>query len=333
MNLNFSIALPILAGAAVLSACGESSSTNASAPTNLTATEQADFAAQPVKLAAAQPGEARLLPAAASNSGCTAIRFAAGRTSAIVTGSVPPEDPRDSDPEPACYTLAVGDGQHARIRLLSGKNVGITIPGVGDMRDSFDFTTRRGVYELQLFQLFPSGQAAPFRMQVEVSALPKTSQATSRGQGEPPPVGTKFQPVSVTILGKTFRLVPVQMEAPSRPWPQVSRHMPAELKANPRRSLSDEEILQRVEQLRQARASQIEHDLDGITDRNLARFKRTEPGTNRDAFNLELAGACYEGESMGYIPQPTLQACGEYLAAEALGEMLRHALGKSSDYY
>ena len=333
MNPNFLIVLPILGGVAVLSACGESSSTNASAPTNLAATEQADFPAQSVKLAGAQPGEARMLPAAATRSGCTAIRFAAGSTSAVVTGSVPPEDPRDSDPEPACYTLAVGEGQNAKIRLLSGKNVGITIPGVGDMSDSFDFTTRRGVYELQLFQLFPSGQAAPFRMQVEVSALSKTSQTTSGMQRAAAPVGTKFQPVSVTILGKTFRLVPVQMEAPSRPWPEVSRHMPAELKVNPRRRLSDEEILQRVEQLRQARAAQIERDLDAITDRHLAQFKRTEPEANRDWFNLELAGACYEGESMGYIPPATLKACGEYLAAEALGEMLRHALGKPSDYY
>jgi len=147
------------------------------------------------------------------------------------------------------------------------------------------------------------------------------------------PVGATFPAVTVTVLGKTFRLVPVQMEAPSRPWSEVSRHMPDELTVIPPRELSNEAILQRVEQLRQTRAEQIERDLDRITDRHLADFKRKEPKANWDWFNLELAGACYEGDSMGYIQPATLKACGEYLALENLVEMLRHALGKSSDYY
>ena len=151
--------------------------------------------------------------------------------------------------------------------------------------------------------------------------------------GERAPVGTTFPPVNVTVLGQTFRLVPVQMEAPSRPWRQVSHHMPDELKATPERPLSDEAILQRVEQLRRSRAQQIERELNRITDRHLADFKRQEPEANWDWFNLELAGACYEGQSMGYIQPATLKACGEYLALEDLVEMLRHALGKPSDYY
>lgn len=152
-------------------------------------------------------------------------------------------------------------------------------------------------------------------------------------EDEPAPVGTTFPAVTVTVLGKAFRLVPVQMEAPSRPWGEVSQHMPDELKATPPQPLSGEAILQRVEQLRQARGEQISRDLERVTNLHLADFKRQEPEANWDWFNLALAGACYEEESLGYLEPATLKACGEYLALDNLVEMLRHALGKPSDYY
>ncbi len=99
---------------------------------------------------------------------CIPVKFDPGSTSAVVSGAVPPENRADPAPIPACYTIAVGEGQRARVRLLSGENVAITVPGVSDMSEAIDFTTRRGTYRLELFQLFPAPAEAPFEMRVEV---------------------------------------------------------------------------------------------------------------------------------------------------------------------
>ena len=102
---------------------------------------------------------------------CEPIRFEAGASSAVISGTVPGHPRDDPDPTQLCYTLAVSGGQHAEVALISGRNVAITIPGVGDANDRFAFTTRRGTYELHVFQLFPGGGEEPFRMRVEVSPL------------------------------------------------------------------------------------------------------------------------------------------------------------------
>lgn len=107
-------------------------------------------------------------PASAKES-CTAIRFKAGASSAVISGAVPGHGRDDPVPARLCYSLAVADGQKAIVTLLSGGNVAITIPGVGDANDRFEFTTRRGTYQLHIFQLFPGGAPKNFRMRVEVS--------------------------------------------------------------------------------------------------------------------------------------------------------------------
>lgn len=138
------------------------------------AAEPAAIAARPDRIVVAQhstDGDTK--------SRCRPIKFKAGATSATVSGTVKAKT-RDSPVDPLCYSLAVSDGQRAQVRLLSGTNVAITIEGVGDANDAFDFVTRSGTYELRVFTLFPTGQRAPFRMRVEVSPM-------SASQGVPSP--------------------------------------------------------------------------------------------------------------------------------------------------
>ena len=162
---------PALAASALLVGCDAASqpSTNQPALMSVAAAASERQSAEPFKLAVAAPtsddtaGEMRESRAELN---CTPIQFQRGTTSAIVRGSVPPEDPDEGPPRPACYSLAVGEGQEAKIRLLAGENVGITIPEVGDMRDSLEFRTRRGTYRIELYQLFPTVEPAPFRIRV-----------------------------------------------------------------------------------------------------------------------------------------------------------------------
>ena len=99
---------------------------------------------------------------------CSPVRFQPGTSGTVIAGTAPPSDGSEAE-QPLCYALVVGEGQNARVRLLSGRNVAITIPGVGDASDSFDFRTKRGRLELHVFQLFPGGDAEPFRIRVEVT--------------------------------------------------------------------------------------------------------------------------------------------------------------------
>lgn len=108
-----------------------------------------------------------LLCGATASATCNAVHFPAGASSAEISGSVPADD-RLNPAEPLCYSLNVCAGQRIRISLLSGGNVAISIPGQGDARDSFDFVTQRGTYELHVFPLFPGREAEPFRIHVEV---------------------------------------------------------------------------------------------------------------------------------------------------------------------
>lgn len=105
---------------------------------------------------------------AMANEDCIPLRFDPGATSTVVRGAAPPIDRRDPTPAGVCYSIDVGEGQIARVRLRSEGNVAVTIPGVGDMRQDFEFRTRRGEYLLQVWQLFPTATEVPFEMHVDV---------------------------------------------------------------------------------------------------------------------------------------------------------------------
>jgi len=186
----FPLIVSVLGATVLLPACDASSSEVADGSPTVAAADAAEPEPQeavPVKIAMTVPVSGQVMPAAkeaGGAGGCTPVQFKRGTSSVTVTGSVPPEDPRAGSPQPACYTLTVGEGQQAKVTLLSGENVGITIPGVGNMRDSFEFTTRRGTYKLELYQLFPNPQAAPFRMHIEVSSFPSSAQSGAVSSGQ-----------------------------------------------------------------------------------------------------------------------------------------------------
>ncbi|MCB2077289.1 MAG: hypothetical protein KDE55_06270 [Novosphingobium sp.] len=135
----------------------------------------------------------------------------------------------------------------------------------------------------------------------------------------------------VIVLGKPYMLKPVDMEAPARPWAEVRQYLPASATRASGTALTDEQVLAEIERQAAAHGDRIEKLINPLTDRYLPQFLRSQPGANWDWFNLELAGACYQGETMGYIPQGTVRVCLEYQALDNLREMLRMKLGKS-DY-
>lgn len=145
--------------------------------------------------------------AAAPAEECKPIRFARGASSAVVSGVVPPDHKTETPPS-ACYTLAVGEGQRAQVRLLKGENVGITIPGVADQQDSIDFTTRAGTYRIMLFQVLPRPSPFPFQMRVAVAARDsrsKTGPGDSKAAPQSPPAdgpetGPETMPAQADIV-------------------------------------------------------------------------------------------------------------------------------------
>jgi hypothetical protein len=137
-----------------------------------------------------------------SKSRCRPIKFKTGAISATVADTAKAET-RDSPVAPLCYTLAASEGERAKVRLVSGKNVAITIEGIGDAKDSFDFTTRSGTYVLRVFTLFPTGQSAPFRMLVEVSPGSEASRPRKTSEGAPSPSAS---PVAGKLAGRWLGL-------------------------------------------------------------------------------------------------------------------------------
>lgn len=108
--------------------------------------------------AAVLPGAVEADPA------CREIRFARGASSGIITGEAPAEDA-------LCFTLKVGAGQKAEVRVesLSRVPVAASIPGAGDARESFSWRMRAGSYDISVFQLFRAVAPAPFRLRVSVT--------------------------------------------------------------------------------------------------------------------------------------------------------------------
>ena len=100
-------------------------------------------------------------PITAQAQGCQEIRFARGAYSGEVVGVAPAEGL-------SCYTLGVGAGQRARVRVIGDNAMAFNIPGVAENRDDVTFVTRAGTYRIDVYQTFRSVQALPFRLFVEV---------------------------------------------------------------------------------------------------------------------------------------------------------------------
>ncbi|EYD71532.1 hypothetical protein Rumeso_04933 [Rubellimicrobium mesophilum DSM 19309] len=106
-----------------------------------------------------------LVPAVASaQAPCQEIRFAPGASEGVVTGEVP----ADSS---LCFTIEVGEGQHAEVSVedLGPDVMIVTVPGVSEVQESIDWTTRAGIYEIRVMPLFRSRGYNAFRLRVAVS--------------------------------------------------------------------------------------------------------------------------------------------------------------------
>jgi hypothetical protein len=142
-----------------------------------------------------------------------------------------------------------------------------------------------------------------------------------------PAVGQASGPAeSVTVLGHSFTVTPVRLEAPSRPWADVKAYLPTELVVGPPQPLNDREILARVDQLARAKGRAYEVSLNRQTDRYLKDFLKKEPKANWDWFNLELADSCLGNQKNPYVPEDTMRLCQEYQAPDNLREMLGKAV-------
>ncbi|SDD75338.1 hypothetical protein SAMN05421538_102351 [Paracoccus isoporae] len=93
---------------------------------------------------------------------CSPIRFAPGESGAFVKGDAPAEGS-------ACYSIDLRPGQKFFAEIVTGQaDIAISIPGIGDNRNTFSFVTQQSRYELWVHQTFRAVEDAPFTMLVRV---------------------------------------------------------------------------------------------------------------------------------------------------------------------
>jgi hypothetical protein len=98
----------------------------------------------------------------ASKNKCMPIKFQKGHISGTVTGSV------GSNSE-ICYNIATGADQTMEVKVIStNQNTVVTIPDVGDARDTFKFVTKKKTYELDVFQMKDSPETDQYSLTVTV---------------------------------------------------------------------------------------------------------------------------------------------------------------------
>jgi hypothetical protein len=85
-----------------------------------------------------------LMPAASAQENCRSVQFNRGQSSATLRGTAPPDGV-------TCYTFAAGAGQTASIKV-TGRNMIISVPGIGDDRQSWTFPTKNQTYKFIVTQ-------------------------------------------------------------------------------------------------------------------------------------------------------------------------------------
>jgi len=132
-------------------------------------------------------------------------------------------------------------------------------------------------------------------------------------------------PETIIILGKSFRVVPFQIEDTPRSWADVRPYLPRVLLQKPKESLTKKQILAKIDGLLHATEKQYDSDLDALTDRYLEDFLKTTPQANWDWFNLQLAGDCLADKPGPYLPESTVRLCQQYTALLYLQDMIDKA--------
>jgi len=137
-------------------------------------------------------------------------------------------------------------------------------------------------------------------------------------------------PETITVLGKTFQIVPFQLEDTSRTWAVVKPYLPLALAQEPKKSLTKQQILATINELLHDRGDRYDSDLKVLTDRHLKEFLKTTPQANWDWFNLSLAGDCLANKPGPYLPESTVRMCQQYTALLYLQEMLSKTNAQSA---
>jgi hypothetical protein len=91
---------------------------------------------------------------------CTPVRFEHGKSSATIRGTAPPDDV-------VCYTFDAATGQTASLKV-AGRNLIISVIGVGDARDSWTFKTKAQTYKFVVGQLMRSVTNEPYVVTVSI---------------------------------------------------------------------------------------------------------------------------------------------------------------------
>jgi len=91
---------------------------------------------------------------------CVEVHFARGSSSAAIRGN--------SSPETAdCYTFRAAEGQTAHLHV-TGRNMIVSVIGVGDARVGWTFTTHAQDYRFLVSQLFRSVTAEPYEILLRI---------------------------------------------------------------------------------------------------------------------------------------------------------------------
>ncbi len=103
-----------------------------------------------------------LLATGVSAEECKEIRFASGKSSAVVSGRV-------IEASPMCLTFSTGAGQTARLDQSGSDNACFTIEGVVDCQESYSFRTDQQTYRFRIFQLFPRSESEVVSLRLSIN--------------------------------------------------------------------------------------------------------------------------------------------------------------------
>jgi hypothetical protein len=120
-------------------------------------------------------------PVARAQQTCTPLRFPAGQTTIVVTGTA------RTDPPFACYFLTTQADQTASINILSQSpkdDTAFNIEGLVDNQDKYSFRTQNKTYRIDVYLTFARQLPRPFSMQVTVGgAAGRAASSMASGTG------------------------------------------------------------------------------------------------------------------------------------------------------
>jgi hypothetical protein len=116
---------------------------------------------------------------AIAQNNCTPVTFERGRSSATLRGTAPPEDI-------VCYTFAAGAGKTAHLSV-SGRNMIVSVIGVGDARESWTFKTTAQTYKFVVGQMMRSVTPEPYSVTLSLTGAAVAAATAGKAHFDCPP--------------------------------------------------------------------------------------------------------------------------------------------------